>query len=1145
MAVQFILGRSGTGKTSRCINSIIRALARGEKGSPLVLLVPDQATYQAQRAILAGKQIAGYSRLRVLSFERLSFLLIGRHTARPDISKIGREMIIHKILRSERDKLGLLGQTAQTPGLATKLAEIIKEMQECACSGSDVRQLALDLAKAEPHNMTAMKFADIALIFDHYEKFIAPRFADPDMQLKETLKKIPQADFLTNAKLWVDGFADFTVQQRILLVEMLKAASESHIALCLDPYTFDPQYPDQAVLDDTSLFGPTERTFADLVEKIRQAKLPLAQPVLLDRPMRFSSSPPLEHIENSIFNPAPPPPAKAGNNIHIVSTANRRAEINYIAGQIVKLVRERDYRFRDIALIASDISAYQHYIEALFNDYNIPFFIDKPKSLLTHPAIELITSALQAVINNFSCSDVFACLKTGLGNVEQSDIDILENYCLAFGIEGNDWTANSDWTFAPKDDAQFNEKKINKIRRQVTSPLSKLRADLALDKDAQPITARRFTKAVWLFLENLDIRRKLFQWAQSDPEDSQLGHRQFYDKLVNLFDELDEIFADELMSVQDWTAILSNAFSKLALKLIPPTLDQVLVGSIERSRHPDLKAVFCAGATQKQFPKPVPFNSLLTDDDRIVAEGHDFHLREMVLQQLTNRQYLAYIAFTRPSQYLCITYPLSTDSGSVSLPSPFLDNLKILFTDLADQPASGTADLKDACSQAQLADLLCAKLGKDSTLPQDSAAALYALVEGLNEDNKLSRLSRRVKYALNYENEALLDENFAKKLYPASLESSATRLGSFAACPFQYFARYLLDLQPRAQFTLQPLDLGRFYHRVLDGLFKKLKKENADFATASDSRLQQACAEEVAAVIAGDTFLSNFKNRSRHNAYILDSAADILAESVRAYAEMAKAGSFRQIASELAFGMNAQDPIQCRLKTSDGLTVALKGIIDRIDSADINGRQVALIFDYKRKSRTVSWSRFYHALDMQLAIYMLAISGAKLTSGKIEAVAGAFYLPIESEPSKGSIADLKGIADKFTRKAKGIFDGQFADALDTETRTGQSAYYNFRILKKEQTPYGDYGRSGAIKPAEFAHLLDFTRTKIIQLAAQITSGCITITPYRLGLASPCGNCDYRAVCKLDWQINHYNPLPPAGKEEVLKQAERGASVVSR
>jgi len=358
MAIQFILGRSGTGKTTHCIKSITHELAGGPNSPPLVLLVPEQATYQAQRAILAGKQIAGYSRLRVLSFERLSFWLVGKHTAGGEISRLGREMIVHKILRAGRDKLTLFSQAAQTPGLAAKLAEVIIEMHECACSGSDVRQLALDLAKAEPrkrpnakaepHNITAMKFADIALIFAEYAGFIAGKFADPDIQLAQALKKIPQADFLSGAKLWVDGFADFTVQQCYLLVEMLKVASDSYIALCLDPQAFDPRYPDRCELDDTSLFSPTERTFADLVEAIRKCRLPLAKPILLDRPVRFAASPALAHIENSIFNPTAPP-VNTNNAIHIVSAANRRAEIKYIAAEITKLVRGRDYRFRDIA----------------------------------------------------------------------------------------------------------------------------------------------------------------------------------------------------------------------------------------------------------------------------------------------------------------------------------------------------------------------------------------------------------------------------------------------------------------------------------------------------------------------------------------------------------------------------------------------------------------------------------------------------------------------------------------------------------------------------------------------------------------------------------------------------------------------------
>ena len=80
MAVQFILGRSGSGKTSYCIKSIVNALLEpGEQ--QLILLVPEQATYQAERAILTDERVAGYHRLNVLSFDRLQYMLLGKNTA--------------------------------------------------------------------------------------------------------------------------------------------------------------------------------------------------------------------------------------------------------------------------------------------------------------------------------------------------------------------------------------------------------------------------------------------------------------------------------------------------------------------------------------------------------------------------------------------------------------------------------------------------------------------------------------------------------------------------------------------------------------------------------------------------------------------------------------------------------------------------------------------------------------------------------------------------------------------------------------------------------------------------------------------------------------------------------------------------------
>ena len=66
------------------------------------------------------------------------------------------------------------------------------------------------------------------------------------------------------------------------------------------------------------------------------------------------------------------------------------------------------------------------------------------------------------------------------------------------------------------------------------------------------------------------------------------------------------------------------------------------------------------------------FDSILTDDDRAKAEAAGCELAESTAMQLTQRQYLVYIAFTRPSHLLCVSYPMADDKGSEVPPSPFV-----------------------------------------------------------------------------------------------------------------------------------------------------------------------------------------------------------------------------------------------------------------------------------------------------------------------------------------------------------------------------------------------------------------------------------------------------------------------------------------
>jgi hypothetical protein len=116
MAVQFVLGRSGTGKTSFCVRALADALLESSE-QPLLFLVPEQATYQAERAILSDPRIGGYHRLHILSFDRLQFLLLGRNTARPAISRIGRQMSFQDL---ETISLAAILARRLLPGFAAK-----------------------------------------------------------------------------------------------------------------------------------------------------------------------------------------------------------------------------------------------------------------------------------------------------------------------------------------------------------------------------------------------------------------------------------------------------------------------------------------------------------------------------------------------------------------------------------------------------------------------------------------------------------------------------------------------------------------------------------------------------------------------------------------------------------------------------------------------------------------------------------------------------------------------------------------------------------------------------------------------------------------------------------------------------------------
>ena len=83
-------------------------------------------------------------------------------------------------------------------------------------------------------------------------------------------------------------------------------------------------------------------------------------------------------------------------------------------GPILKLVRDDEYRFRDIAILVRNSEAYRDILQTVFRDYRIPLFIDAKQTMLHHPLIELIRSTLEILTTNWRYEPVFRAIKTEL-----------------------------------------------------------------------------------------------------------------------------------------------------------------------------------------------------------------------------------------------------------------------------------------------------------------------------------------------------------------------------------------------------------------------------------------------------------------------------------------------------------------------------------------------------------------------------------------------------------------------------------------------------------------------------------------------------------------------------------------------------------
>jgi len=1118
--IRYIVGRAGSGKTHLVLNEIRHKLKENDDNK-LILLVPEQFTLQAEFDLITKMDLAGIMRAEVLSFERLAYKVFNEvgGIKKIDINEQGKIMVLRRLFDKHSKELTLYKKAFRQAGFLSNFCNLISEFKR-----SDIlpEMLKMKLDSFEEENILKRKLQDLTYMYEKFNEYMEGRYTDGEDKFNLLIEKMDDAKFLNGAEIWIDGFHGFTSQEYRIIEKIILKAKKVNVTLTID---FDKN------VKDRDLFTPTLKTLSKLREIAKKHGIKEIKTILKNDINNKSEE--LEHLERQIY--AYPYKRYQGkvDSIHIFAGTNQYTEIENAASQIVSLVRDKGYRWKDIAVVTASIETYGHTIKRVFTEYGIPFFIDEKRSILNNPIIKLILSGIEILYRNFKYEDVFRFIKTGFSNLDKNEYEKLENYVLRYGIEGNKWFDNFTY-------GEENLDEINEIRSKFVMPFINMKNKLRSKNLISDLT-----KYVFEFLTELNVEEKLNSWIERLREEGNLEYvnenTQIWNIVMETFDQLVEILGDTKVTLREFSKILEAGFSEYKVGIIPPTTDQVMVGNLERSKSHDIKALFVVGVNDGVVPSIFDDGGLLLDDEKIVMKDMGIPISSDSETRVYEERFLIYTAFSKPSEYLWVSYALSDCEGRALRPSILIDRLKKLYPKItvnSDIVKNEKRQLhlisRPVSTFKYLVENIRQKI--DGNPVEDMWEDVYNWY--YNNEEWHDRLKLIIEGLFHDNQEGYIGENKTKALYNIPLRSSISRLEKFVNCPFSHFINYGLKPEERKEYKLKIPDIGRLFHTSVEKFAKRLNAENLDWRKID----REKCDEIVEKVI--EEIIPEFENSlllsSHRYKYLVNKLKRISKRAVWTLTEHIKRGDFMPFAYELEFGEGEYSQLpSVIIELPGGEEIKIEGRIDRIDILKDEDGSYVKIIDYKSGNKKFSLSDVYYGLQIQLIVYLDAVMENKDRLVKDELYpGGVFYFKIDDPMVKSEEIDESVIEKEILKQLR--MDGlilknvKVVKAMDRDIETER----NSPIIPVQMTKNGDFGkRSSAVEEEELKGLIKHVRNLIIEIAVEILKGNIKIEPCKIGNRVSCEYCQYISICQFDtrFENNRYRNIKKLTNEEVIEK----------
>ncbi len=1087
--MQLLIGRANTGKSRRILEQI-REL--GDSGKQ-ILLVPEHVSHQVEVDMvrLCGARVSRHA--EVLSPRLLANRVLSQTGGLADgvLDAGGKLLMMQLALQEIAPVLKVYARPSRKAPFLAELVVLCDELQSCSVLPERLGEVCEVLG-----GMSADKLRDLSLIYAAYLKRLHGDGQDRRDLMTKLLEHIEESGYADGKDIFLDGFSYFTAQEERLIAILLQRAKSVTVTLMGERGS------------DLEIFRQSLRT-RDRLIRIASRKGNECEVIYIN-----SNAPgdALQHLEANFFGGSEK--WRGGSDQVLLHRADSMfSEVEYVASEILRLVRSGEYRFRDISVAARNIDEYSATIENVFERYGVPFYLSRRSDILEKPVLSLIAGALDSVAGGYEYEDMFRWLKTGLAGITDEECDILENYVIRWDIHGSMWVREENWTGNPDGWCEgftpLQEKtlaKINDLRERVSAPLRHLSLGLRTEKGA----AGKM-KVLWSFLEEIGLAAQLMERTsalETLGELQQAGeYSQLWELLCSVMDQFADTLGDLEIDHEEFARLMKLVLTQYDVGTIPVSLDQVQISQITRNDRHRIKCLFLIGCNDHVLPAVQTATGLLNREDRSLLLDQGIELAPSGLDLLDIELQNLYAVLSQPTDRLCVTWPVSDLAGNPLRPSFVVSRIRSLLPGVSETVEQGNHAYR-----------LSAPVPALEMAGEQRGGKLWEyFAESENCAQKLLSMERAAGMT-----RGRLSPQAVESLYGRVYRMSASRIDKINSCHFAYFMQYGLRAKERGAAGFDAAQVGTFLHYVLEHVTGDAMQRGG-FAQLKDEELEMIVNDVIRSYM--DASMPDFEEKDARFRYLFHRLGKTVKTIVDNVARELSESDFVPVRFELDFSDRGELP--AITVSADEATLSVVGKVDRVDGWLKDDKLYLRVVDYKSGKKAFDLSDVRHGLNIQMLLYLFALEReGKALFGKDIVPAGVLYLPARdvliNAPRGVDAAQLRAAMDKELRRS-----GMVLSHPEVLNAMEHGALEGPRFLPLT------IGRDGSITKGvataeELGKLGKYVNRLLERIAEELRGGNINADPCGRGENdNACVYCEFASAC-------HFTEMDEGDYMEIIR-----------